>query len=189
MCEHRAVLSWHVGYSAVVAQEHSCCCHYILLTMQCFYLTLYRFSVTLWILSKSISRLMAWLWSAWSLPSSRNTSWISLAWEHWNHYSPWFTKESEMSFSTISNTLTFQWRYANVLRSNMHSCQCYICKSVLTLRFEVVGCSGTLTTFLGSQFLKTSYIIVGNWQKNTYLLEVWVVEVLNESTGKMQSYG
>ena len=67
-----------------------------------------------------------------------------------------------MSFSTISNTLTFQWRYANVLLSNMHSYQCYIGKSVLTLRFEVVGCSGTLTTFLGGQFLKTSYIIVGN---------------------------
>ena len=48
-----------------------------------------------------------------------------------------------MSFSTISNTLTFQWRYANVLLSNMHSYQCYIGKSVLTLRFEVVGCPGT----------------------------------------------
>lgn len=83
---------------------------------------------------------MVWLWSAWSLPSSRSTSWISHAWGHWNHCSPWFTKESEMSFSTISNTLTFQWRYTNVLCSNMPSYQRCIVKSVLTLSLEEGGC-------------------------------------------------
>ena len=79
-----------------------------------------RFSVTLWILSRSTSHQMVWWWSAWNLPSSRNTSWTSPAWEHWNHYSPWFIKESEMCFSTINNIPTFQWRYANAcLKGNL----------------------------------------------------------------------
>ena len=80
-----------------------------------------------------------------------------------------------------------------ILHGNMHSYQCFIGNPVFTLRFEVDGYPGAspieehqdarlTTSSRGPIFEKCYY----SWQlTKEYLLEVWGVDILNETAGNL----